>query len=93
MYKTQTEKFLLSENISLSVIRESGSENGHYALLRIGLFGMNGYALCVLGEDYAIETVGTCYEEAERLFMLAVREGISAVHLFDVVSDHRREEQ
>lgn len=90
MYKTQTKNFLLGENISISVLRETESETAHYALLKVGLFGMNVYTLCALGEDYAFETVGASLEEAEGLFDTVVAQGVSPTHIFDVVSDFRK---
>lgn len=92
MYKTRIEKFLLGDNISVSVVKEHGDSSGHYALVKIGLFGMNSYAICVLGDDYALETVGDSLEAAELLFDTAVREGVSPMHVYDVVSDFRHGE-
>ncbi len=91
MYKTQTKNFLLGENISISVLKETDSGAAHYALLKVGLFGMNVYALCALGEDYAFETVGASLEAAEGLFDTVVAQGVSPTHVFDVVSDFRKE--
>lgn len=90
MYKTQTENFLLGENISISVLKETEDRATHYALLKVGLFGMNVYALCALGEDYAFETVGSSLEEAEGLFCSVVEGGVSPSHILDVVSDFRK---
>ena len=91
MYKTQTENCIIANNITISVLKECTVSSGHYALLRISIFGAGTYALCVLGEDYAMEIVGESHADAERIYELAVREGVSPVHLFDVVGDIRRE--
>ena len=92
MYKTQIEKFLLGENLTVSVIKEKDQGTAHYALIKIGLFAMNAYAICILGEEYAIETVGGSKKDAEDLFALSVREGVSPTHLYDVIADFRRED-
>ena len=89
MYKTQLEKSVIGENVCLSVIKERGEEKEHYALLRISLFGRSSYAVCVLGEDYALETVGESEEQAELLFDTVIRESVSPMHIHDVVTDFR----
>ena len=87
MYKTQIEKFLLGDNLTVSVVREKGESGAHYSLIKIGLFAMNVYAICILGEDYALETVGSSQKDAERTFDLVVSERVSPTHLYDVISD------
>lgn len=91
MYKTDIEKFVLGENISISVIREEGEELAHYALLKISLFGKTTYAVCALGDGYALECIGGDEELAGSFFGMLIRENVSPTHLFDVVSDFRRE--
>ncbi len=90
MYKTKIEKFLLGDNLTVSVIEEKSDGAAHYALLKIGFFAMNIYAICILGEDYAVETVGDSQSSAQDLFELCVKEGVSPTHLYDVISDFRQ---
>lgn len=92
MYKTQLERSMIGENISLSVVKERGEEGTHYALLRISLFGKSSYAVCVIGEDYAMETLGENAELAEMFFDTVVKEAVSPVHMHDVVCDFKRGE-
>lgn len=91
MYKTKLQRSVIGENISLSVVKEGGEDSVRYALLRIGLFGRNAYAVCVLGEEYALETLGYDGERAEGIFDTIVREGVSVLHVSDVIADLRRE--
>lgn len=91
MYKTETENFILTNNISLEVMREKGSDTAHYALIRIGLFGKITYGICVLGDGYAMETLGENEEDALATFELIMNEGASPAHIFDIVTDRRRE--
>lgn len=93
MYKTQIEKFVVGENIATSVVTEKDNQGAHYALLRISLFGKDSFAVCVLGDGYALETVGEEAKVAQQLFELIVREGASPTHLFDIVTDFRRESE
>lgn len=91
MYKTQLEKFVVGENISTSVVTEKESKGTHYALVRISLFGKDSFAVCILGDGYALETVGENAKESKKLFDLLVKESAAPEHLFDIVSDFRRE--
>ena len=91
MFKTEIEKFVMGDNISISVIKEDGEELAHYAFLKIGLFGRATYAICALGDGYALECVGEDEAEAMNFFEMAVRENLSPMHLFDAVTDYRRE--
>lgn len=91
MFKTQIERFVVGENLSTSVIVEKDGRGAHYALLRISLFGKDSFAICVLGDGYALETVGENERESRKLFELIVKETASPTHLFDIVSDFRRE--
>lgn len=91
MYKTQTQNFILANNIGLEVVREQEVGETHYALVRIGIFGKTTYGICVLGDGYAMETLGECEKEAEETFELIMREGAAPEHIFDIVTDRRRE--
>ena len=93
MNKTQIEKFLLGDNLTLSVVKEKEEQGAHYALVKVGLFAMNVYAICILAEDYAFESVGECAEDAERLFDLLVSERLSPDHLYEVISDFKSESE
>lgn len=91
MYRTETENFILSNNIGLEVVRENMSGQAHYALVRIGLFGKTTYGICVLGDGYAMETLGECEEDAVETFELIMKENAAPEHIFDIVTDRRRE--
>ena len=93
MYKTQIEKFVVRENISTSVMIEKNTNGAHYALVKISLFGKESFAICVLGDGYAFETVGESARESKRLFDLVVKEEASPTHLFDIISDFRKENE
>ena len=91
MNKTQIENSLLGENLTLEVMRERKELGAHYALVKIGLFAMSIYAICILAQDYAFESVGESLDEAERLFELSVSERLSSEHLGEVISDLKSE--
>lgn len=91
MYETGTEAFALCENIGIEVLKEMGVGAARYALIRIGLFGKTTYAVCVLGDGYAFETLGENAEAAEDLFELIAGGQASPEHVFDIVTDARRE--
>ena len=91
MYKTQIEKFVVGDNIATSVVVEKDCGDSHYALLRISLFGKDSYAVCALGDGYALETVGEDVKSAQQIFELIAKAAASPIHLFDIVTDFRRE--
>lgn len=93
MHETKIDNFILANNIDLEVVLEKSRGGVHYALMRIGLFGQRTYAVCILGDGYALETVGEIEEDALELFDLMMDGGVSPEHVFDVVSDFRREKE
>ena len=93
MFRTQIEKFLVGENIATSVIREKGNGSAHYVLLRISLFGKDSFAICVLDNEYALESVGDDAKYAMSLFELIVKEAALPSQLFDIITDQRREKE
>ena len=93
MYKAQIEKSVIGENIGLTVVRECGEDSTRYALIRMGIFGKSSYAVCVLGDEYALETLGEDGESAEEMFDMLVRNSVSPIQVYEVVSDLRRERE
>ena len=93
MYKTEIKNFVLGDNISISVMQERGESGSHYGLLKISLFGRATYAICVLGDGYALECVGENEEDAMGMFEMTVSEKVSPIHLFDIISDLRHESE
>ncbi len=91
MYRTKTESFVVEGNINMSVLREQSEGGGHYALMKISLFGRNTYGICVLGDGHSIEIVGNDEGEANELFDIVVNEAPEPCHMFDIITDYRRE--
>ncbi len=91
MYKNGVEKFTVGNNLHLSVLNEITESDTHYVLVKISLFGKATYALCALGDGYAFEVIGESEEAAQGFFGLISEQAPSPCHLFDVVSDYRRE--
>ena len=91
MYRTQTEKFSVASNIDVSVIKEVSEKGAYYAFVKMTFFGMNTYGICMLGDGYAFESVGDDIKEAAELFELVVSQSPAVEHVFDIVTDFRRE--
>ena len=91
MYRTQTEKFSVISNIDVSVIKEVDEGASYYALVKISLFGRDSYGICTLGSGYAFESVGNDINDALELFELITKDSFAVEHLFDIVTDFRRE--
>ena len=90
--KTNTENFLVANNIDMSVICECDSEDSHYALVKINLLGRNTYCICVLGDGYAFECLGESEEAARKFFEIASKSIPAPDQVFDIVTDMRREQ-
>lgn len=91
MYKNGIEKFVVGNSIDISVLREESKQGTHYAFMKISLFGKSTYAICALGDGYAFEVLGENFEECDDFFALVLRTAPSPCHIFDAVSDFRRE--
>ena len=91
MYRTQTQKFSVSNNIDLSVVKEVREGNSYYALLKISLLGRNTYCICVLSNGYTFESMGENTEDALELFELVISQAPAVEHIFDIVTDFRRQ--
>ena len=93
MYKNGVEKFLVGNNVDITVLREENEKETHYVLMKISLFGKVTYALCALGDGYALEIIGEQDNEAYEFFELILQEAPEPCHIFDIITDHRRERQ
>jgi len=93
MYRTQTQKFSVASNIDLSVVNEIKEGNSCYSLLKISLLGRNTYCICVLSNGYALESIGESDKDALELFELVVSQAPAAEHIFDIVTDFRRQKE
>ena len=91
MYKNRVEKFSVGNNVDMCVLREESEQGIHYALLKIGIFGKITYAICALGDGYALEVLGENESSSTDFFELVLRAAPSPCHIFDIVSDFRRE--
>ena len=91
MHRTQTEKLSVASNIDVSVIREVSEKGAYYAFVKISLFGMSTYGICTLANGYAFEVVGDDINEASELFELVLEQTPAVEHIFDIVTDFRRQ--
>ena len=89
MNRTQTDKFPLTSNIDVTVIKEIKEGGEYYALVKISVFGWHSYGVCMLGDEYAFESVGDDIKNATELFDIVVNEMPEPSQLFDVVTDFR----
>ncbi len=93
MYKSRVEEFLVGNNINLSVMREESKNESHYVLIKVSLFGKNTYEICVLGDGYALEVIGEDECEAIEFFEILLKNAPSPYHIYDIVSDFRKEKE
>jgi hypothetical protein len=69
-------------------------ERGHgriYCLIELSIFENTVYCISVTGDDFAAELVGEDAVEAQKMFETLCDEFIPSYHLFDIVSDMKRE--
>ncbi len=90
-YKNGIENSIVGGNIEISVITEESEKAALYALLKISLFGKNTYGLYALGEGHSFEIIGDDEAEAEKFFKTVLASEPSPDHIFDIVTDYRRE--
>ena len=88
--RMRTNEILMANNIDIAVVREQNERMAHYVLLKIGFLGRNTYAICVFGDGYALESVGEDEALANTLYETVLRNGLAPEHVFDVVTDFRR---
>ena len=86
----RTNDILMANNIDISVVKEQNERMEHYVLLKIGFLGRNTYAICVFGNGYALESVGDDEALAHTLYETVLRNGLAPEHVFDVITDFRR---
>ena len=87
----KTENFSLTNNLDVSAIKETSVGGAYYALVKISLLGMDNYGILTLGGGYSFESVGGNISDAIELFELVVNDTPAVEHMFDIVSDFRRE--
>ena len=90
MYKSGVEKFLVGNNVDVSVLREETEHQTHYVLMKISLFGKDTYAICALGDGYAIEIIGDTEAQAAEFFEIVLKGAPEPCHIYDIVTDYRR---
>ena len=93
MYRTQSQKFSVASNIDLTMVKEVSEGKACYSLLKISLLGRNTYCLCVLNNGYALESIGENAEYALELFELIISQTPAVEHIFDIVTDFRRQKE
>ena len=77
--------------IGSSLIRAERAQGRIYCLMELRVFDNTVYCISVSGEDFAAELVGEDTVEAQRLYENLYSECVPAYHLFDIVSDIKRE--
>ena len=89
--KINNEKRLVSNNIGISVMLEREMGATRYALIKIDIFGNNAYCICIDDDNFSFECVGEDELFARSFFDTMLRTFPKSEHLFDVVTDARRE--
>ena len=63
-----------------------------YCLIELKIFESAVYCISITeGEEFSAELVGEDLTHAQRLFDMLCDEGIPTYHLFDIISDMKRE--
>ena len=89
--KTNRNNFLMANNIGISVMLQEDAGATRYALIKIDIFGKNTYCLCIDDDNFSFECVGEDELFARSFFATVLRTFPKSEHLFDVVTDARRE--
>ena len=87
--KTNSENFLVTNNINISVLNEQNFGDMNYALIKINLFGKGTYCICVIGNGYALECLGEDEEFSKNIFDTVIKGKPDAEHIWDIVTDAR----
>ena len=75
------------KNISVEKIREVHCEDREYIMIKLNLCNKEIFAICVVGEEFAFESLGNDYCEANRIFELLVQNIVSEIHLEEILHD------
>lgn len=79
------------KSIAVENIKEEKKGAADYLLIRLSVNRKESYCACVDGEGFAIESLGSDYSEAERIFGALVLNQVSALHLAEIMQDIRAE--
>ena len=93
MYRTQAQNFSVASNIDLTVVKEIREGNACYSLIKISLLGRNTYCICILNNGYTLESIGESTDDALELFDLIKSLSPAVEHIFDIVTDFRRQKE
>ena len=75
------------KNISVEKIRDVHCEDREYIMIKLNLCNKETFAICVVGEEFAFESLGNDYCEANRIFGLLVQNIVSEIHLEEILHD------
>ena len=75
------------KSIGVEKIKEIENEGIEYLFVRINICQNESFAICILGEEFAFESLGEDRKEAEKMFDVLVENGVSAIHLEEILHD------
>lgn len=79
------------KSIAVENIKEEKKGATDYLLIRLSVNRKESYCACVDGEGFAIESLGSDYSEAARIFQILLFNEASALHLSEIMQDIRAE--
>ncbi len=77
--------------VGSTLLRAERAQGRIYCLMELKIFENTVYCISITGDEFAAELVGEDGVEAQRLFEALHDECIPSYHLFDIVSDTKRE--
>ncbi|MBE6593830.1 MAG: hypothetical protein E7642_07570 [Ruminococcaceae bacterium] len=88
--KTKSAK--ITSPLSSTLLRADRAMGRIYCFIELKIFDKTVYCISITeGEEFAAELVGEDGTESQRLFDTLCDEGIPPYHLFDIISDIKRE--
>ena len=77
--------------VGSTLLRAERAQGRIYCLIELKIFENSVYCISISGEGFASELVGEDAVEAQRLYENLYGDSVPEYHLFDIVSDIKRE--
>ena len=84
---TDTAKGDFMKSIGVKTIKEIQNEGIEYVMIKVNISDKEAFCICVLGEEMSFESLGKDYHEAKERFDLISQNGVSALHLEEILHD------
>ncbi len=79
------------KSIVVDVVKETRNEGREYGLVKLSVGEKESFCVYIDGEEYACECVGDNGRKAIEIFDAIVANGVSSIHLFEILYDLRAE--